>query len=86
MATVGELMAISPFQGTYSRFGVECKLDERLGLFATVDSSRFAPLRTAWGFLGAWWRSVDSAGDKAEPSSACSVLSPSLLTCLHQFG
>jgi hypothetical protein len=55
-------------------------VDERIGLFATVDSSRFARLRTARGFLGAWRRFVDSAGDKAEPSSARSVLSPSLLT------
>jgi len=40
-----------------------------LGLFATVDSSRFAPLRTARGFLGTWRRFVDSAGDEAKPSS-----------------
>src|SRR5580704_11218849 len=60
-------------------------VDERIGLFVTVDSSRFARLRIARGFLGAWRRFVDSAGDKAEPSSARSVLSPSLLTCLHDF-
>src|SRR5579864_2748487 len=29
--------------------------------------------------------SLISAGDKVEPSSACSVLSPSLLSCLHDF-
>ena len=40
-----------------------------LSLFATVDSSRFSPLRTARGFLGTWRRFVDSAGDKAKPSS-----------------
>ena len=28
---------------------------------------------------------VDSAGDKGEPSSACSVLSSSLLACLDDF-
>jgi hypothetical protein len=37
------------------------------------------------GFLGAWRRFLDSAADKAEPSSACSVLSPSLLTCFDDF-
>src|SRR5262249_5551625 len=36
-------------------------------------------------FLEPGGRFVDSAGDKAEPSSACSVLSPALLTCLHQY-
>jgi hypothetical protein len=46
---------------------------------------RALPLRTARGFHGAWRRFVDSAGDKAEPSSARSVLSRSLLTCLHDF-
>jgi len=56
-----------------------------LGLFATVDSSRFAPLRTARGFLGTWRRFVDSAGDKAKPSSVCSSRSPPLLACLHDF-
>src|SRR5215469_15744255 len=30
-------------------------------------------------------RFVDSPGDKVGPSSACSVLSPSLLTCLQDF-
>ena len=30
-------------------------------------------------------RFVNSAGDKVEPSSACSVFSPSLLTCLYDF-
>src|SRR6266851_9744722 len=60
-------------------------VDERIGLFATVDSSRFAPLRTARGFLGAWRRFVHSAGDKAEPSSGRSVLPPPLLACLDDF-
>src|SRR5262249_17999842 len=36
-------------------------------------------------FLEPWRRFVDSAGGKAEPSSARSVLPPSLLTCLYDF-
>src|ERR1700679_2126049 len=50
---------------------------------ALPPSSRFAPLRAARGFfLGTCRRFVDSAGDKAEPSSARSVLAPPLLACL----
>src|SRR5215813_271156 len=53
--------------------------------FATVDGSRVAALSTARGSLGACGRFLDSSSDKAEPSSACSVLSPPLLACLHDF-
>src|ERR1700677_3174683 len=72
---------LSTSGGPFSRNTV----DARIGLFAPVDSSRFAPRRTARGFFGTWRRFVDSAGDKAEPSSERSVLAPPLLACLHDF-
>src|SRR5579872_3189637 len=59
-------------------------VDERIGLFATVDSSRLALCALPAAFPGAWRCFVDSAGE-AEPSSARSVLSPSLRTRIHDF-
>ena len=58
---------------------------ERIDLFATVDSSRLAPCALPAAFLEPGGASSISAGDKAEPSSARSVLFPSLLTCFHDF-
>src|SRR5215469_6496243 len=48
LPTILELMVISPFQGTYSRFRVECKLDERLGLLATAEGSRCRKSLQSW--------------------------------------
>src|SRR5579862_6525048 len=51
--------------------------------FALACQRRWS--RSARGFLGTWRRFVDSTGDKAEPSSASSVLAPPPLACLHDF-
>jgi hypothetical protein len=59
-------------------------VDERIGVFATVDCAP-CPCALPAAFLEPGGALSISAGDKAEPSSARSVLFPSLLTCLHDF-
>ena len=38
-----------PVSGTYSRFRVECKQDERLALFVSVDYSPVSKSYDEWG-------------------------------------